>query len=130
MYEKYFKRLFDVICALAAIIVFSWLYIIVAVLVRIKLGSPVIFKQARPGLDGKIFTFGIDEKNMFVLFVAVLILFGVSVLQENGMKMRETLAKQNIAFRWAVYFIALIFVLVFGVYGPAYNAADFIYGAY
>ena len=59
-----------------------------------------------------------------------LILFGVSVLQENGMKMRETLAKQNIAFRWAVYFIALIFVLVFGVYGPAYNAADFIYGAY
>ena len=55
MYEKYFKRLFDIICALAAIIVFSWLYIIVAVLVRIKLGSPVIFKQARPGLDGKIF---------------------------------------------------------------------------
>lgn len=55
MYEKYFKRLFDIICALAAIIVFSWLYIIVAVLVRIKLGSPVLFKQARPGLDGKIF---------------------------------------------------------------------------
>lgn len=55
MYEKYFKRLFDIICALAAIIVFSWLYIIVAVLVRIKLGNPVLFKQARPGLDGKIF---------------------------------------------------------------------------
>lgn len=55
MYEKYFKRLFDIICALAAIIVFSWLYIIVTVLVRIKLGSPVLFKQARPGLDGKIF---------------------------------------------------------------------------
>ena len=55
MYEKYFKRLFDIVCALAAIIVFSWLYIIVAILVRIKLGSPVFFKQARPGLDGKIF---------------------------------------------------------------------------
>ena len=55
MYRKCFKRVFDIICALAAIIVFSWLYIIVAVLVRIKLGSPVIFKQARPGLDGKIF---------------------------------------------------------------------------
>lgn len=55
MYEKYFKRIFDILCALAAIIVFSWLYIIVAVLVRVKLGSPVIFKQARPGLDGKIF---------------------------------------------------------------------------
>ncbi len=55
MYEKYFKRLFDIVCALAAIIIFSWLYIIVAILVRIKLGSPVIFKQARPGLDGQIF---------------------------------------------------------------------------
>lgn len=55
MYEKYFKRIFDIICALAAIIVFSWLYIIVAALVRVKLGGPVIFKQARPGLNGEIF---------------------------------------------------------------------------
>lgn len=55
MYKKYFKRLVDIACSLAAIIVFSWLYIIVAVLVRIKLGSPVIFRQARPGKDGKIF---------------------------------------------------------------------------
>ena len=50
IYEKYIKRILDILCALAAIIVFSWLYIIVAVLVRIKLGSPVIFKQPRPGL--------------------------------------------------------------------------------
>ena len=55
MYEKYFKRIFDIICALAAIIVFSWLYIIVAILVRVKLGSPVIFKQKGPGKDEKIF---------------------------------------------------------------------------
>lgn len=55
MYQKYFKRLVDILCSLAAIIVFSWLYIIVAILVRIKLGSPVIFKQARPGKDEKIF---------------------------------------------------------------------------
>ena len=55
MYRKCGKRLFDIICALAALIVFGWLYIIVAVLVRIKLGSPVLFKQARPGKDEKIF---------------------------------------------------------------------------
>lgn len=55
MYKKYFKRPIDIFCALAAIIVFSWLYIIVAILVRIKLGSPVLFKQDRPGLNGKIF---------------------------------------------------------------------------
>ncbi len=48
-YEKYIKRLLDIVCSLLAIIVFSWLYVIVAVLVRIKLGSPVLFKQPRPG---------------------------------------------------------------------------------
>lgn len=49
VYELYIKRLMDIVCSLAAIIVFSWLYIIVAVLVRVKLGSPVLFKQPRPG---------------------------------------------------------------------------------
>ena len=55
LYEKYAKRPLDIICVLAALIVFSWLYIIIAILVRIKLGSPVIFKQPRPGKDEKIF---------------------------------------------------------------------------
>ena len=54
-YEKYFKRPLDIFCGLVAVIVFSWLYIIVAVLVRIKLGSPVLFTQDRPGRDEKIF---------------------------------------------------------------------------
>lgn len=53
-YELYIKRMMDIVCSLAAIIVFSWLYIIVAVLVRVKLGSPVLFKQPRPGkIDSK-----------------------------------------------------------------------------
>ncbi len=54
-YEKYFKRPIDIVCALLAIIVFSWLYIIIAIMVRVKLGSPVIFTQERPGKDEKIF---------------------------------------------------------------------------
>ena len=55
MYKSFFKRPVDIFCALAAIIVFSWLYILVAILVRVKLGSPVIFKQPRPGKNSKIF---------------------------------------------------------------------------
>lgn len=50
LYERYIKRLLDIICALLAIVVFSWLYILIAIIVRIKMGSPVIFKQPRPGL--------------------------------------------------------------------------------
>lgn len=55
MYKKYVKRLADIVCALAALSVFCWLYAIVALLVRINLGSPIIFKQPRPGKDEKIF---------------------------------------------------------------------------
>lgn len=49
-YEKYIKRLLDIICSLLFIIVFCWLYAIIAVVVRIKMGSPIIFKQPRPGI--------------------------------------------------------------------------------
>lgn len=49
-YEKYIKRLLDIVCALLALVVFSWLYILIAILVRIKLGKPVLFKQPRPGM--------------------------------------------------------------------------------
>jgi len=56
VYEKYLKRLQDFLCALAAIIVLSPVMLITAILVRTKLGSPIIFKQERPGLNGKIFT--------------------------------------------------------------------------
>jgi len=48
-YAIFFKRLFDVIIAFCVIILLSWLYAIIAILVRVKLGSPVIFKQERPG---------------------------------------------------------------------------------
>ena len=53
MYQHFFKRFFDIVCALLALIVFCWLYVIIAVLVRVKLGSPVLFKQIRPGMKDK-----------------------------------------------------------------------------
>ena len=55
-YERFVKRPQDFLCALFAIIVLSPVMLVTAVLVRTKLGNPVIFKQERPGLNGKIFT--------------------------------------------------------------------------
>lgn len=54
-YEKYVKCPQDVILALLALVVLSPVLLVVAILVRVKLGSPVIFKQERPGLNGKVF---------------------------------------------------------------------------
>ena len=55
MYKKYIKRFLDIIISLVALIILSPVMLIVAILVRVKLGSPVIFKQERPGKDEKIF---------------------------------------------------------------------------
>lgn len=54
-YRNYGKRLMDFILSLIAITVFSPLFVIVAILIKIKLGGKVIFKQRRPGLNGKVF---------------------------------------------------------------------------
>lgn len=54
-YEKHIKRLLDFTLSLLALIVLSPILLITAILVRVKLGSPVIFSQERPGRDGKIF---------------------------------------------------------------------------
>lgn len=56
MYAKYIKRILDFVLSLVALIVLSPVLLIVAILVRVKLGSPVIFKQQRPGKNEKIFT--------------------------------------------------------------------------
>ena len=54
-YEKYLKRLMDILLSAAGLILLSPVFLVTAVLVRLKLGSPVIFRQARPGRDGEIF---------------------------------------------------------------------------
>jgi len=56
IYERFFKRLFDFVLALIGLIVLSPVLLIVAILVRVKLGKPILFKQKRPGLNEKIFT--------------------------------------------------------------------------
>ena len=56
MYKNCIKRLLDILLSLIGIILLSWLYLILFILVRVKLGSPVFFKQQRPGKNEKIFT--------------------------------------------------------------------------
>lgn len=56
IYRRFFKRTLDVVLSICAIVVLSFPMIVLAVLVRIKLGTPVIFRQKRPGLNEKIFT--------------------------------------------------------------------------
>lgn len=56
MYKTCIKRLLDILLSLTGIILLCWLYLILFILVRVKLGSPVLFRQQRPGKNEKIFT--------------------------------------------------------------------------
>ncbi len=64
--------------------------------------------------------------DLFILFVATLVLWGVSTLQTR-MKLREKIAQQSLWFRWTLYLLLFFAVVIFGVYGNAYSASDFLY---
>lgn len=54
-YEAFFKRLIDILTSILIVILFCWLYLILAIIVRVNLGAPIIFTQDRPGKNGRIF---------------------------------------------------------------------------
>lgn len=77
--------------------------------------------------DGSLYKLGLDRSNFILLIIALLILIVISLLQEHGVRIREKIAEQNIVFRWIVYYAAIMFVLIFGIYGYGIEMADFIY---
>lgn len=78
----------------------------------------------------RIFDLGLSREGMMVVFLAILVLLVIGILQESGMKIRETLAKQNTLFRWAIYLVLIFSILIFGEYGTGFDATSFIYGKY
>lgn len=78
----------------------------------------------------RLFAMGLNTLNIGVSVMGLLVLFVVSLLQENGIKIREKLSEQNLLFRWAVYIIFLAIIIIFGIYGPSSSASDFIYKRY
>ncbi len=71
-------------------------------------------------------SFGLKYSDINIMIVSVLVLLIVDILQEK-MPLRKTLSEKNTVLRWAVIFTGLFAVLVFGVYGPGYDASSFIY---
>lgn len=79
---------------------------------------------------GEIFKLGFTEADAVVLTICVAIFGVVSILQERGVKIRETLAKQNLVFRWGLIYLMFFAILIFGIYGVGYNPESFIYGQF
>lgn len=77
--------------------------------------------------DGSLLTAGLQAADFNVIVLSFIIVLVISVMQERGVKIRECLEKQGLPFRWLVLLCGIFAVIIFGVYGPKYNAADFIY---
>ncbi len=88
-----------------------------------------LFTEYNPWIltDGSIFTLGLDAKEWNVLLVAVGFLLMVDILRYCKINLTELFIKQNLWFRWLVLYIGIMAVVIFGVYGPQYDATQFIY---
>lgn len=88
------------------------------------------FKQIGTLLNGTLFNIGCIPQDFVVLAIGVAIMFVVSLLQEKGYHIREKISKQNLPFRWILYYGIIFAIIILGIYGPGYAASDFIYGQF
>lgn len=81
--------------------------------------------------DGSLLRLGLDAQDFTVGLLSLGVLLAVSLLHSRfkaqGKTVRGVLAGQNLVFRWLVYYMLVFSVLIFGFYGPGYDAGEFIY---
>jgi len=80
-------------------------------------------------LNGSIFKLGLDSKDFLIAMLGIVLVIIVDLMQRK-MSLRSKLSKQNILFRWTMYFAAVLVILVFGMYGPAFSMQQFIYSQF
>ncbi len=80
--------------------------------------------------DGSLYEHGLDQRNFYVVLIGMVLMLLVDYWHEKGIKIRETLAALPLPLRWAVYYGAILALVVFAVYGGVYDAAGFVYEAF
>lgn len=88
-----------------------------------------IFTDFRPWTlyNGGITSMGLDIANLTVLFGAVILQIFVSLTEHKGISVAGTVEQMHVFARWPLYLMLLFSVLVFGIYGPGFEASQFIY---
>ena len=77
--------------------------------------------------DKSLFKCGLDERNFLMLVICILVLIIADYFKRKGIKLHEIILKQDYWFRWIFIAFAVLFILTFGIWGPGYDAANFIY---
>ena len=77
--------------------------------------------------DGSLYNCGLDEKNIRLMVIAVIILLIADILKRKGIRVREIILRQDGYIKCLVVSLSILMIMVFGKYGPAYDAVNFIY---
>ena len=80
--------------------------------------------------SASLFSLGLKKADFALLMVGILVMLVVGVMQEFNINIRKELQKQNLLFKWLIYYIIIFSVIIFGIYGKGYDAASFIYGGF
>lgn len=79
--------------------------------------------------DGSLYSLGLDRANFLLALAMIVVLWAVAMLEKKG-SLRKQIAKFGLVTRWLIYYAAIFSIIVFGIYGPGYNASSFIYMRY
>lgn len=119
---KLFQQLFTF-----ALIVESWIFFRSdSVTTALRMTKRLIFNWDSTPLSS-LLNLGLDVNDFIILAVSLVLLFTVSVLRAKKIPVREKTAKAPLPIRWIIYLAVFMAVLVFGIYGPGYSDASFIY---
>ena len=77
--------------------------------------------------DGSLYECGLDEKNFRLLLLGIAILLLADFCKRKGIKIREVIVRQDYWFRCIFIAVAIVFILLFGIWGPSFDKANFIY---
>ncbi len=83
--------------------------------------------QASSLFNGDLLKLGLDKCDYLIIFVALIVIFVISLLKERNINIREELSKKNIFIRWGVYYLLIVSIIIFGAYGTGYVPVDPIY---
>ena len=81
-------------------------------------------------LDKSLYQYGLNEQNYWLAWITIGMIWGIGMVQERGIVIRDWIANQGIIFRWIMYILLICAILIFGIYGVGFEASNFIYGGF
>lgn len=80
--------------------------------------------------DETLYNIGLDRKDFWIGIISIFILWKVSIMQENGIKVRDKIASYPLILRWSIYYAGILAIIIFGIYGSRHAGNTFVYMNY